>query len=163
MKIVIDAFGGDNSPEEIVEGALLGLEKHKDLVVVLCGDEGKIKKVLKDREERVEICHAPDIISNDDVPTEAIRHKKESSLVKAFDYLNENDDAIALISAGSTGAILTGGILKVGRIKGISRPALSPILPTKEKSDVIMVDSGANIDCKPINLYQFALMGSAYY
>lgn len=163
MKIVIDAFGGDNAPLEIVEGALLALEKHKDLRIILCGDEEKIKSVLNGRGERIEICHAPDIISNDDVPTEAIRRKKESSLVKAFDLLKEDEDVVALVSAGSTGAILTGAIMKIGRIKGVSRPALAPVLPTKKDSDVIMIDSGANIDCKPLNLYQFGLMGSAYY
>lgn len=163
MKIVIDAFGGDNAPNEIIEGAILAINKHKDLEIILCGDEEKIKNVLNGRNERITISHAPEIILNDDVPTEAIRHKKESSLVRAFDLLKENDDIIALISAGSTGAILTGGVLKVGRIKGISRPALAPVLPTKKNTDVIMVDSGANIDCKPENLYQFGLMGSAYY
>lgn len=163
MKIVIDAFGGDNSPDEIVEGAVLAIQKYKDLEIILTGDEERIRNVLKGREERIEINHAPDIISNDDVPTEAIRRKKESSLVRAFDLLKENDDVIALVSAGSTGAILTGAIMKIGRIKGVHRPALAPVLPTKTEEDVIIIDSGANIDCKPMNLYQFGLMGSAYY
>lgn len=163
MKIVIDAFGGDNAPKEIVEGAILAINKYSNLNIILCGDEKKIREILNGKEERIEICHAPLVISNDDVPTEAIRGKKESSLVKAFDILKEREDVISLISAGSTGAILTGAIMKIGRIKGISRPALAPILPTKKKSDVILIDSGANIDCKPINLYHFAVMGSAYY
>lgn len=163
MKIVIDAFGGDNAPKEIVEGAVLAINKYSNLNIVLCGDEEKIRQILNGRNERIEICHAPLVISNDDVPTEAIRGKKESSLVKAFDILKEREDVISLISAGSTGAILTGAIMKIGRIKGISRPALAPVLPTKKKSDVILIDSGANIDCKPINLYHFAVMGSAYY
>ena len=163
MKIVIDAFGGDNSPGEIVEGAVLAIQKHKNLQIILTGDEEKIKNVLNGRTERIEISHAPDVISNDDVPTEAIRRKKESSLVRAFDLLKENDDIVALVSAGSTGAILTGAIMKIGRIKGVLRPALAPVLPTKTKDDVIIIDSGANIDCKPMNLYQFGLMGSAYY
>lgn len=163
MKIVIDAFGGDNSPGEIVEGAVLAIQKHKDLQIILTGDEEKIKNVLNGRTERIEISHAPDVISNDDVPTEAIRRKKESSLVRAFDLLKENDDIVALVSAGSTGAILTGAIMKIGRIKGVLRPALAPVLPTKTRDDVIIIDSGANIDCKPMNLYQFGLMGSAYY
>lgn len=163
MKIVIDAFGGDNAPKEIVEGAVLAINKYSNLNIILCGDEEKIRQILNGRNERIEICHAPLVISNDDVPTEAIRGKKESSLVKAFDILKEREDVISLISAGSTGAILTGAIMKIGRIKGISRPALAPVLPTKKKSDVILIDSGANIDCKPINLYHFAVMGSAYY
>ena len=163
MKIVIDAFGGDNAPKEIVEGAVLAINKYSNLNIILCGDEEKIRQILNGRNERIEICHAPLVISNDDVPTEAIRGKKESSLVKAFDILKEREDVISLISAGSTGAILTGAIMKIGRIKGISRPALAPVLPTKKQSDVILIDSGANIDCKPINLYHFAVMGSAYY
>lgn len=163
MKIVIDAFGGDNAPIEIVEGALLGLKKHKDLKVVLCGDENKIKEILNGREERVEIVNATEVIVNTDHPTEAIRKKKDSSLVRAFDVLKENDDVIGLVSAGSTGAVLAGAIMKIGRIRGISRPALAPILPTKKDSDVMIVDSGANVDCKPVNLVHFALMGSAYY
>lgn len=165
MKIVVDAFGGDNAPKEIVEGAVLALEKHPDLQLILCGDEKIITKLLNGREEgRVQILHAPDVITNDDTPTLAIRSKTNSSLVKAFDVLKENDDVIALVSAGSTGAILTGAIMKIGRIKGISRPALAPILPTKlSNKDVLLIDCGANVDCKPINLQHFALMGSAYY
>lgn len=165
MKIVVDAFGGDNAPKEIVEGAVLALEKHPDLQLILCGDEKIITKLLNGRgEDRVQILHAPDVITNDDTPTLAIRSKTNSSLVKAFDVLKENDDVIALVSAGSTGAILTGAIMKIGRIKGISRPALAPILPTKlSNKDVLLIDCGANVDCKPINLQHFALMGSAYY
>lgn len=165
MKIVVDAFGGDNAPQEIIEGAILSLEKHPDLHLILCGDEEVIKKLLNGRyADRIEILHAPEVITNDDTPTLAIRNKTNSSLVKAFDVLKENDDVIALVSAGPTGAILTGAIMKIGRIKGISRPALAPVLPTKlSNKDVLLIDSGANVDCKPINLQHFALMGSAYY
>ncbi len=163
MKIVVDAFGGDNAPVEIIEGVLLAIKKHKDLEVILCGDETKIKEVLAGRNERIEISHAPDVILNTDHPTDAIRHKKDSSLVRAFDLLKERDDIIGIVSAGSTGAILTGAVMKIGRIRGISRPALAPILPTKKESDVIIIDSGANVDCKSVNLLHFALMGSAYY
>lgn len=163
MKVVVDAFGGDNAPLEIVEGAVMALSKYKDLEIILCGKENEIKKILGNRTERIEIVNAEDVITNDDQPTEAIRHKKDSSLVKAYDVLKERDDVIGLVSAGSTGAVLVGAIMKIGRIKGISRPALAPILPTKKNSDVIIIDSGANIDCKPINLLHFALMGSAYY
>ena len=123
----------------------------------------EIKKILGKRTDRIEIVNADDVITNEDQPTEAIRHKKDSSLVKAYDILKEREDVIGLVSAGSTGAVLAGAIMKIGRIKGISRPALAPILPTKKDSDVIIIDSGANIDCKPINLLHFALMGSAYY
>lgn len=165
MKIVVDAFGGDNAPSEVIEGAVLALEKHPNLQLILCGDEKTIKELLNGRfEHRVEILHAPEVITNDDTPTLAIRNKTNSSLVKAFDVLKENEDVIALVSAGPTGAILTGSIMKIGRIKGISRPALAPVLPTKVSGkDVLLIDSGANVDCKPINLQHFALMGSAYY
>lgn len=163
MKVVVDAFGGDNAPLEVVEGACLALKQNKDLTVILCGDEKRIREILGDRTERIEIVHAPDVITNDDAPTVAIRQKKESSLVKAFDLLKEDKNVIGLVSAGSTGAILTGAILKIGRIKGISRPALAPILPTKKGGDVIIIDSGANVDCKSVNLLHFAIMGSAYY
>ena len=164
MKVVVDAFGGDNAPVEIIEGVVSAVKKHKDLKVVLCGNIAKMREILDGREERIELVSAPDIISNDDVPTEAIRKKTESSLVKAFDVLKERDDVCALISAGSTGAILTGSIMKIGRIKGISRPTLAPVVPTKIMGkNVILVDSGANLDSKPINYAHFALMGSAYY
>ena len=162
-KIVVDAFGGDHAPLEIVEGALLAIQKHKDIEIILCGKEDKIKEILNGRNERIEIVDASQVITNDDHPTDAIRHKKDSSLVKAYDILKEREDVIGLVSAGSTGAVLAGAIMKIGRIRGISRPALAPILPTKKASDVIIIDSGANIDCKPINLLHFALMGSAYY
>lgn len=163
MKIVVDSFGGDNAPLEIVEGALMAIEKHKDLELILTGKEDAIKKILNGRLERIEIVDAQSVITNNDKPTEAIRHKTDSSLVRAYDILKERDDVIGLVSAGSTGAVLAGAIMKIGRIKGISRPALAPILPTKADSDVIIIDSGANIDCKPVNLLHFALMGSAYY
>ena len=163
MKVVVDAFGGDNAPLEVVEGAVNAVKANKDLTVILCGDEAKIKEILNGRTERIEIVHASEVITNDDAPTVAIRQKKDSSLVRAFDILKEDESVIGLVSAGSTGAILSGAIMKIGRIKGISRPALAPILPTKKGSDVIIIDSGANVDCKSINLLHFAIMGSAYY
>ena len=164
MKIVVDAFGGDNAPVEIVEGCVLALKKHKNLKIVLCGNIAKIREILDGREDRIEIVNASDVISNDDVPTVAIRQKTDSSLVKAFDVLKNDEEVVALVSAGSTGAILTGSIMKIGRIKGISRPTLAPIVPTKVMGkSVVLVDSGANVDCKPLNLAHFALMGSTYY
>ena len=163
MKIVVDAFGGDNAPLEIIEGCVLAINKHKDLEIILTGATEEIKKILNGREERISIVDAKEIITNNDKPTEAIRHKTDSSLVKAYDILKNQEDVIGLVSAGSTGAVLAGAIMKIGRIKGITRPALAPILPTKLDSDVIIIDSGANVDCKPVNLLHFALMGNAYY
>ena len=163
MKVVVDAFGGDNAPKEVVEGAILAIKENKDLTVVLTGDEVKIREILNGRDERIEIVNASEVITNDDVPTVAIRQKQDSSLVKAFLLLKNDENVIGLVSAGSTGAILSGAIMKIGRIKGISRPALAPILPTKKGGDVIIIDSGANVDCKSINLLHFAIMGSAYF
>ena len=163
MKVVVDAFGGDNAPLEVVEGAVLAVNERKDLTVVLTGKEDKIKEILNGRTERIEIVNAEDVITNDDVPTVAIRQKKDSSLVKAFDLLKEDENVVGLVSAGSTGAILSGAIMKIGRIKGISRPALAPILPTKKDGNVIIIDSGANVDCKSEHLLHFAIMGSAYF
>lgn len=163
MKVVVDAFGGDNAPLEVVEGAVLAVNERKDLTVVLTGKEDKIKEILNGRTERIEIVNAEDVITNDDIPTVAIRQKKDSSLVKAFDLLKEDESVVGLVSAGSTGAILSGAIMKIGRIKGISRPALAPILPTKKDGNVIIIDSGANVDCKSEHLLHFAIMGSAYF
>lgn len=163
MKIVVDAFGGDNAPVEIVEGAVLAVAKNKDISVILTGDQQKIRDILGSRVERIEVAHASDVITNDDTPTLAIRQKKDSSLVRAFDILKEDQDVVGLVSAGSTGAVLTGAILKIGRIKGISRPALCPILPTVKPDKMVMIcDSGANVDCKSEHLLHFAIMASAY-
>lgn len=163
MKVVVDAFGGDNAPLEIVEGAVLAVNSIKDLTVVLTGDKNKILPILNGRTKNIEIVDAKEVITNDDVPTLAIRQKKDSSLTRAFDVLKEDESVVGLVSAGSTGAILSGAIMKIGRLKGISRPALAPILPTKAGTDVMIIDSGANVDCKSENLLHFAIMGSAYY
>lgn len=166
MKIVVDAFGGDNAPKEIVKGAVMALKNYPDLTVILCGYEDKIKEVLLDCEydsNRLEIVNTTSVISNDEVPTVAIKEKNDSSLVVAFDILKKNEDVIGLVSAGSTGAILAGGFLKIGRVKGVSRPALCPLLPNKKGGYTLLLDAGANVDCKPINLCHFAAMGTAYY
>ena len=166
MKIVIDAFGGDHAPNCVIDGTIMALKKFDDIEIVLTGDENILKNLLKTKKydsSRLTIIHAPDVITNDDIPTDAIKHKTNSSLVVAFDYLKNNDDCVALISAGSTGAVLTGGFLKIGRIKGVSRPALAPFFPTAKGGMVCLIDCGANVECKPLNLCHFALMGSLYY
>ena len=167
MKIVIDAFGGDNAPKEIVKGAVefLKANKNNELEICLCGDESKIQNELRELNydgKQIKIVHAPDIITNDDVPTKAIKEKTNSSLAQSFEILKHDEDCIGLISAGSTGAILAGGFLRIGRIKGVSRPALAPFMPTKVGGQVLLIDCGANMDCKPEYLEQFAVMGSAY-
>ena len=165
MKIVVDVFGGDNAPEEILNGAEAALLCKEDINLVLVGNETVIGRYISEHnidKNRVEILHAKDVISNDDVPTEAIRKKNDSSLVKCFEYLNNNSDAEGLVSAGSTGAVLTGAVLLLKRIRGINRPALCPVLPTVNNSQVLLIDCGANVEPKALNLIQFALLGSAY-
>lgn len=165
MKIVVDAFGGDYAPFEIVSGAVKALQNNKDLNLVLVGDKDRITEILQEVvfvSDRLEIVHAPDVIGMDEVPTVAIRTKKTSSIVVAYDYLKKNEDAVALVSAGSTGATLTGAVLKLGRIENVSRPALAPILPTMNDGGVMLLDCGANADCKAQNLLDFAVMGSEY-
>lgn len=168
MKIVIDAFGGDNAPKEIVKGAVefLKANKNNELEICLCGDESKIQNELRELNydgKQIKIIHAPDIITNDDVPTKAIKEKTNSSLAQSFEILKHDEDCIGLISAGSTGAILAGGFLRIGRIKGVSRPALAPFMPTKVGGQVLLIDCGANMDANAINLCHYAAMGSAYY
>lgn len=165
MKVVVDALGGDNAPYEIVKGAIDALKKNENLKVVFCGDREKLEEILKGfvfQNERVEIVHAPDVIGNNDIPTKAIKEKVNSSLAVAFDVLRKNEDVIGLVSAGSTGAILAGGFLKIGRIRGVSRPSLTPFLPTKTGGYVLISDCGANVDSKPINLCHFAVMANEY-
>lgn len=165
VKIVIDGFGGDNAPVEIVKGSVDAINNLEDLHIVITGKEDVLKTEFAKYnydEKRITILHADEVISMDESPTEAIRTKKNSSLVVAFDYAKANDDCVGLISAGSTGAVLTGGFLKLGRLKGIMRPALCPVLPTITGGKVAICDSGANMDCKSEWLEQFAVMGDAY-
>ncbi len=165
IKIIVDAMGGDNAPEEIVKGAVQALAKDKDLQVVLTGDEGKISPVLAALaydKARLQVVHCTEVITNDDAPTLAIRQKKDSSLVVALKMLKEDEGAQGFVSAGSTGAVLTGALLRVGRIRGVSRPAVCPALPTAKGGKVLIIDAGANAECKPVNLCHFALMGTAY-
>ena len=167
IKIVLDVNGGDYSPTELVLGAIKSVKQIPDLNMVLCGPKADIEKILNDNKcdkTRFEVVDAPDTITNMDVPTVAIKQKTESSLYKAIDLLKNNSDVCAMVSAGSTGAVLTGAFLRIGRIKGVSRPAICPILPTVDRPNgmVAIIDSGANVDCKPINLVHFAIMGNAY-
>lgn len=165
MKIIVDALGGDYAPKEAVLGALDALELKKSLHVVLVGDQGLIRNELAGKTydvARLEIVHAPEVISNDEVPTTAVKTKKESSIVKGLELLASAPDALGFVSAGSTGAVLVAAYMKLGRIKGVSRPALAPALPTLKGKPVILCDCGANVDCKPINLLHFAVMASAF-
>ena len=166
MNILIDAFGGDNAPSEVIAGSIDALNEKEGFNAVFIGQEQVIREHLKNYQydqSRVSIIDAPDVITCEEEPTVAVRRKPNSSICVAFKELKENEDAKAFVSAGSTGAVLVGATLKLGRIKGINRPATSPILPTLiDGKNVILLDSGANADCKSINLIQFALMGAAY-
>lgn len=165
MKIIVDAMGGDNAPKEIVLGAVDALNADADLKVTLVGKRDEIEDILSScayKKDSVDIIDASEVITNDDSPMSAMRTKKDSSLVKALDALINDDEAGAIVSAGSTGATLMGAVTKVKRIKGVVRPALAPMLPTLTGGQVVLCDCGANLDCRPINLVQFAIMASAY-
>ena len=167
MKILLDAMGGDNAPDANIKGAVQAINKVKAEVVLIGKEEvirSKIKefygKELEEISNRLKIKNASETIEMEDQPTVAIRHKKDSSMVVGFKMLKEGEGDV-FISAGNSGALLTGATLIVGRIKGIDRPALAGILPAY-KSQLLLIDAGSNTNCKPINLLQFAQMSSIY-
>ena len=167
MRIILDAMGGDNAPDANIKGAVNAINKVKAEVVLVGKEEtirNKVKEFYgKDVEEisdRLKIVNATETIEMEDKPTDAIRHKKDSSMVVGFNMLKQ-DKGDVFISAGNSGALLTGATLIVGRIKGIDRPALAGILPAY-KSRLLLIDAGSNTNCKPINLLQFAQMSTIY-
>ena len=169
MKILIDAMGGDNSPDEIIKGCVQTVDELES-EIILIGDESKINEKVKDFygkdsiaevNPKLTVKNASEVISNHESPTEAIRSKKDSSMVVGFKMLKDGEGDV-FISAGSTGAFMAGGLLLVGRIKGIDRPALCPILQSHSGKGFMLIDSGANTNCRPNNLLQFAQMGSVY-
>lgn len=162
--IALDAMGGDYAPEQTVKGAVEAVNSSDEIRVILVGKQDMIAKELekyKYAKEDIEVVHASEIIDMGDVPTIAIKDKKDSSLVVAMRLVREGK-ADALVSAGSTGAVLVGGQLVVGRLKGIKRPPLAPFIPTT-KGFSLLIDCGANVDARPEHLVQFAQMGSIYY
>ncbi len=161
IRIAVDAMGGDHAPEAIVAGSLAALRQRDDLHITFTGVEARIRPLLGDAPaERFSVVDCPDVISTDEDPLLALRKKRQSSLLVALDLLKKKD-VQAAISAGSTGAFNAGALFNVGRIKGIERPALAPVLPTATGS-ALLIDCGANADCKPDFLVQFAIMGSVY-
>ena len=165
MKIVLDAFGGDNAPKEIIIGALKALSERKGFSITLTGDKAKLTELIDEisdvvPEERLEIFDAPEIITCDMPPVEAVRKMKNSSLVKGLNLLTSDPEAKAFVSAGSTGAVLTAATLLVKRKPGILRAALAPVLPTVKGGRVILIDCGANSECKPEMLLNFAELGA---
>lgn len=165
IKLVIDCFGGDNSPDANIEGTIAALKEHKDLSVIFTGDEKIIKEKLSTlnvSDERISIVHAPDVLTGEDKPTDAVRLKRDSSMMKGFSLLREDKSVNGFVSIGATGCLVTGTILRVGRVKGVVRPAFCPILPTMSGGICGVCDSGANADVRPDMLQQFAIMGSIY-
>ncbi|MDF2511498.1 MAG: plsX [Herbinix sp.] len=163
ITIAVDAMGGDNAPAEIIKGAVLAVGDKKDIKVVLTGDETVIRKELSEYnydKERIEIVHAPEVITNCEAPVLAIRRKKNSSIVVACNMV-KSGEADAFVSAGSTGAVLAGGQLIIGRVSGVERPPLAPLIPTLTGVS-LLIDCGANVDARSSHLVQFAKMGSIY-
>ena len=161
MKIAIDAMGGANAPEAVVKGSLLAVKEYEELEITLYGDENQIKPFMNESHERISIVHTDEKIESTDEPVRAVRRKKNASMVLMAEAVKEGQ-ADACISAGNTGALMSAGLFKVGRIKGIERPALSPTLPTVNGGGFLFLDVGANVDAKPNHLLQYGIMGSIY-
>lgn len=164
VKVVVDAMGGDNAPVEPVKGAVEAVKARKDIKVLLTGQEDVIRKELARYpdcpKEQIEIVHASEVIETAEPPVFAIRKKKDSSIVVGLNLVKKQE-ADAFVSSGSTGAVLVGGQVLVGRSKGVERPPLAPLIPTKD-GVALLIDCGANVDARPSHLVQFAKMGSIY-
>ena len=169
MVILLDAMGGDNAPDATIKGAVMAAKEVK-ADICLIGDENVINNKIKefygkdkisDLTSNLKIKHATEQIEMEDIPTVAIKHKKDSSMVVGFKMLKDGEGDV-FISAGNSGALLTGATLLVGRIKGIDRPAIAAMLPADGIKGLLLMDAGANTNCKPINLLQFAQMSSIY-
>ncbi len=164
VKVAVDAMGGDHAPSEIIAGAVSAISAIKDLQVILVGDVKSIKKVLAGfsyPEDRLSIVHAEEVIAPDDDPGLSIRRKKKSSMVKALEMVRSGE-ANAVLSAGNTGALMAGGLLFLGRLGKISRPALLTAMPSFGDRPVLFLDVGANMDSRPGQLLQYAMMGRIY-
>ena len=163
INVAVDAMGGDNAPVEIVKGVVDAVQANDHVKVYLTGQEEIVRKELEKYtypEEQIEVVNATEVIETAEPPVMAIRRKKDSSIVKALNLVKDGT-CDAFVSAGSTGATLVGGQVIVGRIKGVERPPLAPLIPT-EKGCALLIDCGANVDARPSHLVQFAKMGSVY-
>ena len=163
INVAVDAMGGDNAPVEIVKGVVEAVQANDHVKVYLTGQEEIVRKELEKYtypEEQIEVVNATEVIETAEPPVMAIRRKKDSSIVKALNLVKDGT-CDAYVSAGSTGATLVGGQVIVGRIKGVERPPLAPLIPT-EKGCALLIDCGANVDARPSHLVQFAKMGSVY-
>ena len=163
MRIFVDAMGGDYAPQAPVEGAVEALRRYPNIEITLAGDLEQVEPLLKDCDDvrgRIALLHAPEVITNHESPVMGVRTKKNSATVQGMLQLKEKQ-ADGFVSAGSTGAVLAGGMFRLGRIEGVERPALAPLLPNG-KGYFLLIDCGANVDCKPEYLQQFGVMGDAY-
>lgn len=163
IKIAVDAMGGDNAPGEIIAGTVMAANVRKDIQIALIGQKDVVSAELKKHTyntEQIQVVNATEVIETGEPPVNAIRKKKDSSIVVGMNMVRQGE-ADAFCSAGSSGAILVGGQVIVGRIKGVERPSLAPLIPT-EKGVSLLVDCGANVDARPSHLVQFAKMGSIY-
>jgi len=162
VRIAIDAMGGDYAPEQIVVGAIAAAKEYSDVEILLVGDEAQIKAHAPEGlPSNITIVHATEVIESEDEPVRAVRRKKDSSMVVAG-RLVKDKQADAMLSAGNTGALMATGLLVVGRINGIERPALAPLLPSLDGVGMLALDLGANMDASAEQLQQYALMGSIY-
>ena len=163
VRVAVDAMGGDNAPHEIIKGAVEAVGKSDAIHVILVGKEDVINQELSGytyNKEQISVVHTSEVIETAEPPVNAIRKKKQSSIVVGMNMVKQKE-ADAFVSAGSSGAILVGGQVIVGRIKGIERPPLAPLIPT-EKGVSLLIDCGANVDARASHLVQFAKMGSIY-
>lgn len=163
MKILLDGMGGDNAPDVVIEGAIAALKEINEEIIII-GQEEVIQECLEKygyKGDRISVVNATEVILNEDAPVKAVRTKKDSSIVKGLNMI-KNGEADVFLSAGSTGALLAGGLFILGRIQGIDRPTLATVYPVIGKQPSLLVDTGANAECKANNLLEFATMGSIY-
>ena len=168
MRIILDAMGGDNAPDATIKGAIKAIKEIESEIILVGNEEiinSKIKEFygkenIAEITDRIKIHNTTETIEMEDIPTQAIKQKKDSSMVVGFNFL-KHEEGDVFISAGNSGALLTGATLLVGRIKGVDRPAMAPMLPSYKKG-LLLMDAGANTNCKPLNLLQFAQMANIY-
>jgi glycerol-3-phosphate acyltransferase PlsX len=165
MKIALDAMGGDHAPQVTVEGAIETLKEHPDIEIILVGDTSRIEKELQGKKrfpkDRLHLRHASEVISMDESPSYALRRKKDSSIKRAIE-LHKAGEAQAVVSAGHSGVAMALALFVLGKVPGVDRPAIGASLPTLKKP-FVLIDAGANVDCKPSNILEFAYMGTAYF
>lgn len=164
IKIIVDAMGGDNAPYASVAGAVAASQEDKELYIIFTGRKAEVEAELQKHsydKTRFEIIDCPDVIEMNDNPASSVR-RRQSSLMHAFELLKTDEEIQALVTAGSTGAVIVGGQLILGRINGVRRPALCPAVPNSRGGYTLLLDCGANAECRPAMLCQFAVLGTVY-